>query len=165
MRKILLYPSVDSFIPEAELYVGMFGCNERRGDKLRRVQEVIPSEPLIGYLRRELEDTPAALEGIERLLIPGARVFLVDTVGAIFVGTQYINGMPDMHVAFWDKVLNGREHMCRNMAKMIAYDARSAGVWTAIPRESRATLAFAQRVGFKDFGGMGPVAALVLLFA
>lgn len=79
----------------------------------------------------------------------GVRIFLVDRVGILIQGPTRWEGLPDVHIIFWDKVLRGREEMCARMARLGAREAGVPGVWTAIPQSARATLAFARRVGFE----------------
>lgn len=126
-----------------------FLCYERYGPVLRGVTEVSPSPMVEAYLRSKLLPYATPIKDLSHIYSKGARIFLVDDVGMMMKGTIDYNGMPDVHVGFWDKILRGRESMAREVALMVAEDAGSRGVWTAIPAEARATLAFAKRVGFE----------------
>ena len=129
---------------------GLYVCDERRGTRLRRVKEVEPSQPVEEWLRKMMPKDALPMKDPGMIFNPKVRTLLVDSVGAIVQGPLDYEGMPDVHVVFWDLVLVGREAMCRSIAKRFIEDAGSYGVFTAIPRTSRATLAFAKRVGFKS---------------
>lgn len=106
------------------------------------------------------------MKDIAHIYSPGARLFLVDDVGLMLKGCFQSGGLYDVHIGFWDLVLRGRELMCRAMARRVAEDAGARGVWTAIPIEARATLAFAKRVGFieqSQSSQSGSVSVLTLL--
>jgi hypothetical protein len=107
---------------------------------------------------------PSPLKDVRRIFSEGTRIFLVGDVGVLIKGALELEGMPDVHVGFWDRILAGREEMCYTVAAMVARDARVKGVWTAIPKASRATLAFAKRVGFKTTRETSDTELLVLLF-
>lgn len=117
-------------------------CQEKHGLRLRRVSEVAGTRAVHSYLT-------AQAFGLEDQASKCRRIFLVDDVGVIFQGPLSWRGNPDVHVMFWDKVLRGREDLARVMAIEIATQAGARGVFTAIPKSGRATIAFAQRVGFK----------------
>lgn len=127
----------------------LFACPERRGVAIRRVVEVQPTFILEEHLRRLMPPDAQPMKDPGMIFNPRVRTLLVDSVGAIFKGPLDFEGMPDVHVVFWDKILVGRETMCRSIAQEFIEDASSRGVFTAIPKQSRATLAFAKRVGFK----------------
>lgn len=125
-------------------------CDEKRGQVVRRVLEVEASLMTELYLRTHLPPMPnSPIKDVSFIYSNGARIFLVDDVGVMLKGTIDMYGMPDVHVAFWDKILCGRESMAREVALIVAEDAGARGVWTAIPLTSRATIAFARRVGFE----------------
>lgn len=143
-------------------------CQEKRaGLVLRLVQEVEPSEAIAFYLRSSVEGlkmTSRPFMDEKALLRRGTRIFLVDNVGALIVGVSFRNHMPDVHIVFWDKVLRGREDLCRVMAALVADQLAVAGVWTAIPEIARATLAFADRIGFVEAERVMGAVVLDLLF-
>jgi len=127
-----------------------FVCKERRGTFHREVREVSPSKFLEAYLSMNLGEAISPIKDLKRIYSPNVRVMLVDDIGVLMQGPLTdVRGWPDVHVAFWDRVLVGREEMCYTLAEIVAQDARVGGVWTAIPKEARATIAFAKRVGFK----------------
>lgn len=83
---------------------------------------------------------------------PNRLFWLVDDVGIVCLGVdeQYA-GTGHPHFTFWDKRLRGREEMCRWLCGwgMDAFGLEM--LWTIVPRERRATLAFAKRVGLVPF--------------
>lgn len=137
-------------------------CNEKRGPVIRKVLEVEASLMVEEYLRIHLPPQQTPLKDVTFIYSKGARVFLVDDVGVMLKGTIEYNGMPDVHVGFWDKILRGREAMAREVALIVAEDAGAHGVWTAVPETSHATLAFAKRVGFKEHQSTAGVVLLTL---
>lgn len=141
-------------------------CKERRGERLRRVEEVVIDDGLLTYLEHQCHNLPKDIRDFSALRMPGSRVFLVDGVGAIIKGPLLLENMPDMHCVFWDRILAGRETMCYNVARQIAADEGRPGVWTAIPLEYRQALAFARRIGFHlmTFTTRRSLAVLTLLF-
>lgn len=131
------------------MYEALFFCEERRGARVRRVYEVPTTFELQDYLRARIDPAWSPVKDLDLLWSKGVRTFLVDNVGAFFVGPYRRDGMPDGHMVFWDRVLRGREQMARAMARYAASDCGSPGIWTAIPNEAKVVLAFAKRVGFK----------------
>jgi hypothetical protein len=131
---------------------------------LREVREVHPSRYLEAHLSSRLATIPTPFRDLSLIYSPDVRIFLVDDVGLLAKGPLWFNQMPDVHVGFWDRILAGREAMCRELAQIVAQDAGAQGVWTAIPKEARATLAFAKRTGFRAFLETPQAVALSLLF-
>lgn len=126
--------------------------------------EVEPTLELEDYLRRRLPAHQTPIKDPTLIWSEGVRTFLVDSVGMMMKGPFAFDGLPDVHVGFWDKVLVGREAMARSLAARIASEAGVPGVFTAMPRGSRATLAFAKRVGFKQVQENNQIVVLTLLF-
>lgn len=142
---------------------GMIGCPERRGIRIRRVMEVLPSKAIEEFLVHMIPPAVTPIKDPKRLYEPGVRVLLVDSVGVIIQGPFRVRGMPDVHVCFWDKILFGREKLCRSIAQRLADQADAPGVFTAIPESSRAILAFAKRVGFDVVDTCEGIVNLVLI--
>lgn len=140
-----------------------YRCPERRGLVGRTVTEVEPTLKLEEYLVANFGHV-VPFGKLERIYDARSRVFLVDDVGAMFKGPLEFDGLPEVHIAFWDRVLVGREEMCYDVARIVAEDDGALGVWTAIPKDSRATLAFAKRVGFEVVREATTSFALVCLF-
>lgn len=147
------------------MFERMFACHERRGSVMRRVVEVEPSALVEKYLSDRLPQkaNQSPIKDLSHIYSRGARTFLVDDVGVMLKGIVNYSGMCDVHIGFWDCILNGRESMCRDMAAEVAEAAGLPGVWTAIPLSARATLAFAKRVGFVEQGQSDSVSILTLL--
>lgn len=74
--------------------------------------------------------------------------WLVDDVGLIFAifDSDHSAGV---HITFWDRRLRGREYLCRSLAELVLERPGMCYLHTSIPETSRATLAFAKRIGFE----------------
>lgn len=127
-----------------------FICRERRGTAYRTVREVTATREVVWHLMEKLDPLTAPSKDLRLLDDPRIRILLIDDVGVIIQGPLLSwRGWPDVHIGFWDKILVGREEMCYVVGSILAEDAKVDGLWTAIPKEARATLAFAKRVGFE----------------
>jgi len=142
----------------------VFVCPERRGTRTRRVTEVKPSFEIEDYLAKRVPLGFSPMKNLSMIWSHGVRVFLVDDVGVMFKGPLEYEGLPDVHVVFWDRVLVGREAMCRHVAQQVAAVAATRGVCTAMPVEARAVLAFAKRIGFQEVYRGNSIVMLTLLF-
>lgn len=131
------------------MYIDAFKCSERRGLYIRVVKEVQPTAQVIWDLMVKLSPISSPVKDLRMLQDPRVRILLVDEVGVLIKGplTNY-KGWPDVHIGFWDKILVGREEMCYIVGQRLAADAHANGLWTAIPKSARTTIAFAKRVGF-----------------
>lgn len=118
-------------------------CVEKHGTHSRIVTEVGHSRAVHSYV---VSFAPELKGQVEKF----RRIFLVDDVGVLAQGPLMMHGFPDVHIHFWDKILRGRESMCLLMLEVVATDAGARGVFTAIPKASRVTLAFAKRLGFEQ---------------
>lgn len=132
-------------------------------DAIRKVTEVPPSKELEQYLSSRLQAGKTPLKDVGMIWHNGVRLFQVDTVGMLIQGFVTYNDMIDVHIVFWDRRLRGREPMCRSMAQLVASEGGFAGVWTAIPQDAAATLAFAKRVGFRQERTVNGIAVLTLV--
>lgn len=133
-------------------------------DAIRRVVEVQPSQALEDYLRKELPpESKTPIKDVTMIWTRGVRIWLVDAVGVLIQGFIVNEGLIDVHIAFWDRRLRGREAMCRAMAAVAAHEGGYPGVWTAIPEDARTTLAFAKRVGFRLTKIINGVSVLTLV--
>lgn len=141
-----------------------FICEERRGTVIRQVKEVPGCEAVEWYLKHHMPAQNSPLKEVDMIYDPLARTFLVDRVGAMFKGVLDYEGLPDVHVVFWDKILWGREQLCRAVARRVASEDGAPGVCTAMPLTSRITLAFAKRIGFKVVYEGSSIVMLTLLF-
>jgi hypothetical protein len=142
-----------------------FVCRERYGTHLRHVREVEATLEIEEYLRERLPPNPSEtpMKSLEHIYSKGSRLFLVDDVGMMLAGVLELDEMRDVHICFWDRVLWGREFLCRSMAERVAREGELRGVWTAVPWTSRATLAFARRVGFAMHKQLPEAALLTML--
>lgn len=95
------------------------------------------------------------------LLDPRNLFFEVDNVGLIAALS-----MPDfpklfhVHITFWDGRLRGREELCRTVGTWITL-LTDRMLFTQIPIDRKALLAFALRVGFVPSADTGSVRTLV----
>jgi hypothetical protein len=85
---------------------------------------------------------------LEQLYDPAYHFWLVDDVGIICIA-PVASGKGHAHITFWDGRLRGREGLAREFAKAAMAEHGLHTLITAIPLDSRATLAFAKRVGFR----------------
>lgn len=146
------------------MYSGLFVCEERRGTRIRKVAEVQATFQLELYLQERLPKVRSPIKDLGMIWSRGARMFLVDDVGLLFKGVLDFNGLPDVHVVFWDKIMRGRETMCRSVAQMVAEDAGAGGVFTLMPADARVVRAFAKRVGFEQVTEGRGVVVMMMLF-
>lgn len=146
-----------------EFFEGQFICHEKHGTVLRTVLEIEPSFVTEAYLSEKLSGVPGPMKDLNHIYSYGARLFLVDDVGMLFKGTIEFEGMPDVHIGFWDRVLRGREEMCRSMVEWFIQEEHVPGLWTAMPPSARATLAFAKRVGFTEYAASDSAVVLTLV--
>jgi len=142
----------------------VFVCPEKRGQRIRRVTEVKPSFDIEDYLAKHVPAEVSPMKNLSSIWSYGVRIFLVDDVGVMFKGPLEYQGLPDVHVVFWDRILRGRESMCRHVAQQVAEEAEVRGVCTAMPQEALAVLAFAKRIGFQEVYRGRSIVMLTLLF-
>lgn len=133
-----------------------FTCVERGQTILREVTPFVPSPETALEIYDKVKDKASmfSLDGrtgpkaLTSLLNPAHHFWLVDDVGLLCVAS-YEPGMGHAHITFWDCILRGREELVRSMARQSMRDMKLSLLYTAIPAASRATLAFAKRIGFK----------------
>ena len=99
-------------------------------------------------LHRALKAPEPPLETVAVYRQPERISWLVDDVGLIFAVFDRLT-RASVHICFWDRRLRGREVLCRGLADWLIHKFRLDYLCTAIPRTSRATLAFAERIGFE----------------
>jgi hypothetical protein len=73
--------------------------------------------------------------------------FMIDNVG-LFAVDLVIPSMPNVHVTYWDKRLRGRERLVAAICDWLLEYLNVPAVFTQMPAASKATLAYAKRVGF-----------------
>lgn len=81
-----------------------------------------------------------------------ALVWEVDDVGILYL-TDIVPGVEALvHAAFWDRRLNGRENLVREMVKFLFSNFDFNRLTARIGLFSKPTLEFVERVGFKKEG-------------
>ncbi len=148
-------------------------CDERRGAVVRRVQEAIKTDLLYDWLWEHIQGIPNFLRNDPADLEKGemvwwleqhtTHIYLVDTVGAVIVLVQDPAVTAHVHITFWDKILVGREELCRELSRRVLREKNLSYLHTSIPIGARATMAFARRVGFKPVMLVGNIQTLVLI--
>lgn len=132
-------------------------CKERSGEIIRRARYLRDHLDDAVYVYHRLRGLPSmfsatpleSLQPIRKAFEQGWQILAIDDVGLVAVGTDMVEEYIDVHITFWDRVLRGREDLAR-VAIGWALDVTEAqGVYTAIPSSSKATIAFAKRVGFE----------------
>jgi hypothetical protein len=99
-------------------------------------------------LHRRLAKPEPPLEEIASFCQPQRTTWLVDDVGLVFADRD-LPWRASVHIVFWDGRLRGRETLCRGLADYAIHRWDLSYICTNIPKTSRATLAFAKRVGFE----------------
>jgi hypothetical protein len=138
-------------------------CFEKRGLVMRKVWIIRPDQSDVGWIFERLRGLPSMFSSIElvshkqleKLFDKSITYLLVDDVGMMSVGSSIVSieGVyhVDVHIVFWDRVLRGREELCRRAAQWAANYRYCGGVWTPIPTSSKTVIAFAKRVGFEAY--------------
>jgi hypothetical protein len=108
-------------------------------------------------LHRSMGKPEPPLSTVELFRQPERVSWLVDDVGLIFAVFDR-PGRASVHIVFWDRRLRGREILCRGLADWMIHKWDLNYLCTSIPATSRATLAFAEKIGFeevtRDLNGM-----------
>lgn len=134
-------------------------CHERDGTVLRTATMVKANLAKLDKIYLKVKDLPNFITAepgaikyrdLFSLLEPNVALLEVDDVGVIVVRYHPKEECADVHITFWDRRLRGRESLCRAVADYLMDFLKVRGLFTAIPGDSRATLAFARRVGFRD---------------
>lgn len=99
-------------------------------------------------LHRAMHKPEPPLSTVELYRQPERLSWLVDDVGLIFA-VQDRPTRANVHIVFWDRILRGREVLCRGLSDYIIHKWRLAYICTSIPETSRPTLEFAKRIGFE----------------
>lgn len=94
---------------------------------------------------RKVYDGQFDLDSLSGLLILAPYVWCIDDVGAVFVIPDSY-GSAEVHIAFWDGRLRGREVICKRLAD--AFLMRYHTLYARIPKEGKTVIAFAKRLGF-----------------
>lgn len=129
MHTDLTLADIKPLVPNSETVLGVY-------DKLKDVSNIF----VRGYSTAILE----------HLLSHAANYWLIGEVGMVSVW-PFATSQAHIHVTFWDKRLRGREQLARDFAGHIMKQQGIAVLWTAVPFERPATIAWAKRVGFLDW--------------
>jgi hypothetical protein len=133
-------------------------CDEPGGPVVRTVLSVPCTDSAAWKIYERIKGLPNFVsadsqqltpESMLWLFLPQVQYYLVDDVGVIVLRVQSA-AHGDVHVTFWDKRLRGREKLASSTADAIIKEKRLEYLETYIPKDSRAILAFAKRVGFEQ---------------
>jgi hypothetical protein len=148
-------------------------CRERRGNRLRTVVPMAKNEVIYDWLYEKIAKIPnfvldqpgdVTREDMDWWLSqPEVEAFLVDDVGIVVVMHNFIARTAHVHITFWDRILVGREELCRELSRRVFAWYTLLNMYTVIPESSRAVMAFAHRVGFRTVMKKGESLVLVLL--
>lgn len=129
-------------------------CKEGSQEHLRHVRQLLPdpADALEVYDRvqkvQNLFGSTLCADTLRLLISCSDHFWRVDDVGVIYAAPLGRTGA-HVHITFWDKRLRGREQLCRELAARVVSACGYDTLWTAIPRASKAVLAFAKRIGFR----------------
>lgn len=134
----------------------IFKTREAGVDFERTVREIDPSDhrtilrtfARILDLHRAMQKPEPPLSAVEFFRQPERTSWVVDNVGLIFA-VRDLPHRASVHIVFWDRRLRGRETLCRGLADYVIHRWGLDYLYTTIPRTSKATLAFCQRIGFE----------------
>ena len=90
----------------------------------------------------------AGVTALTELVQNAACFWKVDDVGIICI-SPLMAGSAHCHITFWDRRLRGREELFRQLMNRVCAEYQYDTIWTAIPKASRVTLAFAKKLGFQ----------------
>ena len=133
-------------------------CKEKDGPIWRAVW--IP-EPSVAWATRIVDKMQGVKSFLDStnpfatLLDPNNKFFQVDEVGMIAVmPLPKWEKLLHVHVTFWDGRLRGREGLCRSLSILVTR-MTDKFLFTQIPEDRAALLAFAKRVGYTEQGTVG----------
>lgn len=134
-----------------------FLCREDSQEIYREVRQLDTNDHILVtevYLRqlqlfKDLGRPLPPWQTLGLLYEPNRIYWVVDDVGLIFAIFD-TDHSANVHITFWDRRLRGREGLCRALAQLVLDRPGMCYLHTAIPKTSRATLAFAKRVGFEQ---------------
>lgn len=144
-------------------------CKERGGPVVREVVRIWEPNELRRLIPSMLK-VPSFLQGmsvpeIDSLITArDAAVYRVDDVGVLAVLEIEEGLAAHAHITFWDGRMRGREGLCRTLARCTMRFYSLKALFTAVPCESAAVIAFARRVGFKMLGSANGVTLLQLSY-
>lgn len=139
-------------------------CKEKDGAVWRGVRLVQPSIDWANSMIEKMHDVPNFLSKSNpytELFDHRNLFFQVDEVGLIAViNLPQYDRLRHVHVTFWDGRLRGREGLCKTLATWVV-NLSNVILFTQIPEDRKALLAFAERVGFVQNTTVGSSRTLV----
>lgn len=137
------------------------GSVEPEGTFVRRVRPFEQKDAQVVW--DKLKTVPNFLGSLspETLFDPKLEIVLIDDIGAGVLDDR-TDQYARVHITFWDKRLRGREYLCKRIAQMFMDKYNLGYVYSTIPHEARTVIAFARRIGFKEFGADEKYMYLVL---
>lgn len=143
----------------------MVTCDEKEGVKVREVKPLDRSPTHLLEVYAKLRGVRSCFSGSEGEFLTNPEIVIVevDNVGIVAMdGLDRVENGGRVHVTFWDGRLRGREHLCRRIAEMWMDEYKLYYLYTDIPKEYRAVIAFCKRVGFLPFNEDEKFVSLVL---
>jgi len=113
--------------------------------RLLNAEDLLEVEPLFQSVPNFLEEGTTLASIVEA---PDAVAFLVDKIGILVVNGILPGKYGVAHITFWDRVLEGREQLCREVAQFVMACAGLQFLLTTIPQNRQRLLEFARSVGF-----------------
>lgn len=99
------------------------------------------------------------------LLDEKTMIYLIDDVGTVVIRPcRGYDG--EAHVTFWDRRMRGREALCRQIGQdfLLQRGLSICSLFTAVPVDRRAVIAFSKRVGFQTVAVANGVEAMEYTF-
>jgi hypothetical protein len=128
--------------------------HENPTPRARRVLPVSGGSDLVEEIQEKLDGVPnflGAYRLAEYLTNRSVSLFLVDNVGVVFGLMHPSREFAEVHITFWDRVLEGREDLCADIAQFYMNSNGAKFVVTTIPKSRKRLLAFAKRAGFVSY--------------
>lgn len=125
----------------------MIATQEPEGSFVRNVSPLRAQDVEHVWKKLRAVTNFAGGRGKDTLTDPSLEILRVDDVGVVVLDDKQ-SEYGRVHITFWDKRLRGREYLCKRIAQVWIDKYRYDYVYTSIPSESRAVIAFAKRVGF-----------------
>jgi len=134
---------------------------------IREITPVVRDEETINQLEAKLRTVPNFLPAKyslwDVLSAPNTVGYAVDDVGLLIAVNVTQGKMAEVHITFWDGILEGREHLCWEVAQMLMASADLQFVLTFIPESRTRLLKFAKAIGFAVIEKQSPMLTLALL--
>ena len=79
---------------------------------------------------------------------PAGLIWDVDDVGILFLNDLRSDHSATAHFCFWDKKFRGREHLCREMLRLVFDTYGFRRIEVQVPRYAKKTLYAIEKIGF-----------------